>query len=99
MSDDVLRFPDLGSAIVYLCGIRALSGTPNPGNLEAMKWKLLDHGWAVRISVPTKAGWYSAIAKFATPKTQQEMERGEWFGKKPDAAFDAFMSAPCEGTA
>jgi hypothetical protein len=84
MNDDINRFDDMATAIIWLAGVRALAAMPDPGSMRDISWRLIDDGMAVILRVPTPFGGVSCIAEFSTAMTERDMRDGEWFGGNDD---------------
>jgi hypothetical protein len=79
MTDDINRFSDIQTAIIWIAGVKALAGMDRPGNMEDLTWKLIEDGWAVWLRMPTTFGGVSCVAEFPVQMTEREMNSGDWF--------------------
>ena len=85
MNDEINRFPDLQTAIIWLAGVKALAGMPQPGNMQDLTWRLIDDGMAVVLRVPTSFGGVSCVAEFPKAMSETDLLADEWFGESEDA--------------
>src|SRR5690242_10381308 len=103
MSNDVVpRFDALSTAIIYLTGLRALTGCAKPGNMRSLQCDLIENGWAGVLSVDTQRGRTCCICDFASPVTDADLRSGDWLLRADADNTDdvaAFIEMPIQGNA
>ena len=79
MTDDLNRFADPQTAIIWLVGLRALSGADEPTCLCSVRYRLIDDGHNLVMSAEDGRGSrYSCIASLPDRMTEAEARRGDF---------------------
>jgi hypothetical protein len=97
MTEDMHRFDSLATALIWIAGVRALSGMPRPGELRDIEWRLIEDGWAAMLHSPTPFGGVSCIAMLPERLTEEQARRGDWFGGWREA--EALRDMEAQGNA